>query len=177
MLTIRAGLVNLGRRNRMVSLTIEDIQDLFDLKVEGLFPLAQQIYESLHEIGSILILHKFATPAEFVMSRVAGSSAAKAVVALVEYFPVTFRDEYILSALSASSTSERNVYLYKKTQLVVSETNLLFGANNGTAGRHLEGFSFNDDIHQLTAFVDNVVVAMLRMEHVIVLCSGTCCQD
>eukprot|EP01126_Amoeba_proteus_P015386 TRINITY_DN1692_c0_g1_i1.p1 TRINITY_DN1692_c0_g1~~TRINITY_DN1692_c0_g1_i1.p1 ORF type:complete len:347 (-),score=40.37 TRINITY_DN1692_c0_g1_i1:196-1236(-) len=156
-LTIRAGLVRMGQQNSschakwLASLTVEEIREYFDLKVETLFPLADQLHTSINEIGTQLLAKGYETPGNFVMSNMT-HSATKAVSALVETFPLTFRDEYVVNG--------QEVCLYKKAQLVVSEMNVLFGQKFPVQ------FGYSD-IHQLTAFVDNVVVAMLRMNNVV----------
>eukprot|EP01040_Poterioochromonas_malhamensis_P006154 gene6154-6621_t len=165
-LTIRAGLVKLGQRNPrceanwLVSLTLDDIVEIFDLSAESLRPLAQQLFASIHEIGQQLIALGYSTPGEFVMNHLT-TSATTAVFALVNNFPLTFKDEYDVITLGGDTTPQ-HVCFYKKAQLVVSEMNMLFG------NRYPHKFSYSD-INQLTAFVDNVVVAMLRMNR-IVLC-------
>lgn len=156
-LTIRAGLVKMGQENPtcdskwLVSLSIEDVQKFFDLQQEQLLPLAEQLHTSIHEIGSRLLATGFSTPGDFVMSHMT-KSAENAVKCIVENFPLTFNDEYEIRG--------EQVCLYKKAQLVVSEINLLFRE------RFPDLFAYSD-IDTLTAFVDNVVVAMLRMNAVV----------
>jgi len=160
-LTIRAGLVRMGQMNStcdaiwLVSLSVDDIQKLFDLEATSLYPLAEQLHASVHEIGSQLLALGYHNPGEFVMKHMT-HSAVNAVSTIVETFPLTFKDEYMVGG--------QEVCLYKKAQLVVSEMNLLFGTRFPTK------FDY-PDINELTSFVDNVVVAMLRMHQVV------CCAD
>ncbi len=74
---------------------------------------------------------------------------------LVDAFPKTFDDRYVVH--------DKEVYFYKKAQLVVSELYARFGKAN-------DSYSFSD-VGSLTAFVDNVVVAMLR-KYEVVLCTA-----
>jgi tRNA splicing endonuclease len=167
-LTIRAGLVQLGIQDSscsaswLVSLTLADIQTLFDLKSTSdaetdLFPLAEQLYQSLHEFGTNLIELGFSTHGEYIEYKlVEGNySASKLVEYLVTDFPLTFQDEYHIPSHQSS------IYFYKKAQLVVSEIYMRFhqgGINNE--------FNFAD-IDSLTSFVDNVVVATMRLTGII----------
>ena len=151
-LTIRAGLVNMGKicsnsnANWLSSLTLEDIKSMFDLTTIHLELLAQYLLDDLHEIGNVLTSLNYSTPGAFIMENV--SIGASALVGrFVELFPLCFRDQYTIR--------EQEIYFYKKAQLVVSELYMRFAPEN-------EMFNF-PDIDKLTAFVDNVVVAMMRM--------------
>jgi hypothetical protein len=156
-LTIREGLVKMGQENPTMNvqwlceITKEHVEVFFDLHHSSLSPLVHQLYTSIHEIGEELLKLGYQTPGEFVMAKMT-SSAAKAVEALIDTFPLTFLDEYILCY--------QRVALYKKAQLVVSEMNMLF------ASRFPEQFAYSD-VDELTAFVDNVVVAMMRMNRIV----------
>jgi hypothetical protein len=156
-LTIRAGLVKMGQANPSMNslwlseITKEQVEDFFDLHHSCLFPLVQQLHTSIHEIGEELLKLGYQTPGEFVMAKMT-SSASKAVEALIDTFPLTFLDEYCLCY--------QRVAFYKKAQLVVSEMNMLF------ASRYPEQFAYSD-VNELTAFVDNVVVAMMRMNQIV----------
>lgn len=150
-LTIRDGLIKLGNKNPtcdslwLKNLTINEIEEFFDLSYPELKLLAQYIHEDLHEIGTVLDLNGYSTPGQFIQSNL-HLNACGLVNLFVTYFPLTFRDEYILNG--------NRICLFKKAQLVVSEIYLKFSPTNPL-------FQFND-IDSLTAFVDNVVVAMLR---------------
>ena len=79
--------------------------------------------------------------------------AAEMVWALVDTFPSTFDDRYILREAQA-------VCFFKKAQLVVGE---LFHRFREEDGR----FRFPDGDH-LTAYIDNVICATLRYKGVVV---------
>ena len=92
----------------------------------------------------------------------AGSPPAAALVAdLVSTFPGTFDDRYILR----DGTPERmEVALFKKAQLVVGELYHRFREEDAR-------FAFNDG-DRLTAFIDNVIVAVLRKVGVVRCCDA-----
>ena len=162
-LTIRAGLVKMGTVNSsmncsfLTSLTLGDIQAHFDLHNDELVPLAEYIKEDVFEIGTELLAQGFKTPGEFVVHHLdpdmsSGKGAEHLVRSLVELFPLTFSDEYIVN--------DQNVCFYKKAQLVVSEIHMRFPNMFAVS-----------DTDNLTAFVDNVVVAMMRMTAVVKCCA------
>jgi hypothetical protein len=150
--TIRAGLVNLGLANKaceatwLAGLTLADVQGFFDLNVNELRPLAVFLQEDLNELGTELLKRGFSTPGEFVEA-VVDQGATGMVAQLVETFPLTFNDQYEVGG--------QRVCFFKKAQLVVSELFMRFNEEN-------ERFNFTD-VNNLTAFVDNVVVAMMRL--------------
>ena len=155
-LTIRAGILKIGKEKSAMdadwlrSLTIEQVKDFFDCNVLDLAPLAKQLHQSIQEFGNQLGVLGFSTPGEFIATH-KSKGAAGLVEVLVNAFPLTFRDEYILD--------DQQICFYKKAQLVVSEIYMRFAR---------EDFSFKfADIDKLTAFVDNVVVAMMRMTNVV----------
>lgn len=158
-LTIRAGLIEMGKVSPglecewLRSLSLSNIQGFFDLQAEALQPLAQFILDDLHEISLNLISLGYRSPAEFIYSNI-HLHACGLVNLFVENFPLTFGDEYVLKG--------QKVCFYKKAQLVVSELFMRFKHD-------IPAFDF-PDIDELTAFVDNVVVAMLR-RYDIVQCS------
>jgi hypothetical protein len=157
--------------------------------------LAQYILADVHEIGGVLISHGYATPGAFVRDvvtrarvkddkvyggTIACGGATALTNALVTLFPLTFRDEYIIVPhQSNSAAQEQRVCFYKKAQLVVSEIHMRFRPKVPTAYSHaaadnvdnvLENNSsiyYFSDVDNLTAFVDNVVVAMMRMAGVV----------
>lgn len=143
----------------LIALTLEDIRRHFDLHHEDLLPLALYIKEDVFEIGTQLLARGYRTPGEFVADNVSPDpkqssgdrGVAHMVGALVENFPLTFRDEYIVN--------NQTVCFYKKAQLVVSEIYMRFP--------HM---FYSSDTDNLTAFVDNVVVAMMRMNGVVKCC-------
>jgi hypothetical protein len=151
-LSVRAGLVNMGRANPscpaawLCSLTQADIQIFFDLIHPELEPLARYIHEDIQEIGEKLTRGGFSTPGEFVTHHVAGG-AGHLVDTFVQNFPLCFRDEYVIR--------KQRVCFFKKAQLVVSELYMRFASE-------IPAFNFSD-VDNMTAFVDNVVVAMMRM--------------
>lgn len=157
-LTIRAGLVRLGQKDKscsaawMASMSLGEVQQFFDLQVQDLLPLAEFLREDINEMGSQLLAHGYKTPGEFLEDIIA-DGATQMVYKLVEYFPLTFKDEYCVN--------NQQVCFYKKAQLVVSEVYMRFY-------REDERFKFKD-IDNLTAFVDNVVVAMMRQNNIIVV--------
>ena len=156
--TIRAGLINLGQANPsceaqwLAALTLEEIKDMFDLKVESLLLLAKYLQEDLNELGRELIERGFKNPGKFIGS-IAEHGASYMVEKLVEFFPLTFKDEYVVNS--------QEVCFYKKAQLVVSEIYMRFYNEQ-------ERYNFVD-IDNLTAFVDNVVVAMMRQHECIMV--------
>ncbi len=158
-LTIRAGLINMGQQNPtceatwLSSLTLHDVATLFDLECGGeeLEPLAKQLQESIQEIGNQLTLSGFSCPGDFVVDKMK-DGASGLVQSLVDTFPLTFCDEYVVN--------DQQVCFYKKAQLVVSEIYMRFAKEDPAFEYH--------DIDNLTAFVDNVVVAMMRMTGIIV---------
>lgn len=164
---VRAGLVRLGAAQSppraaaasLSALTLPAVTDLFELDAPdgSLAPLAAQILCVCHEIGRALAARGARTLGAFVLDAVLPvapartGSAARLVDALVDAFPVTFDDAYV--AADAEGRPSR-VCLYKKAQLVASEL-------HGRFGRESPAFAFHD-FGRLTAFVDNVVVAMAR---------------
>jgi hypothetical protein len=160
-LTIRAGLINLGNRNPtcdsqwLQNLTLEHILEMFDLSYPELIPLAQFILVDLHEIGIQLLQNGYTTPGQFIQTNL-HLGAVGLVNLFVSLFPLTFRDEYSL----LQNGIPQRICFYKKAQLVVSEIFLRFSSSTA-AGEISENFLF-PDIDELTGFVDNVVVAMLR---------------
>ena len=162
-LTIRAGCVNLGKLSTkteadfLLSFDLAAVSRLFDIdNCIELEPLAEQIHSVLQEIGHSLKSKSFVSLSEFTKRFVSVEKDASLeeeknqlvipyVHSLVDSFPLTFRDEYTIG--------DKNVRLYKKAQLVVSEVHSLLLRSG------VSGFG---DINELTAFVDNVVVATLR---------------
>ena len=157
-LTIREGLIQLGNRNPtcdsqwLQQLTFEDILVMFDLSYPELMPLAHYLLNDLHEIGLQLLQNGYTTPGEFIRSNL-HLNAIGLVNLFVSLFPLTFRDEYFLH--------NQRISFYKKAQLVVSEIYLRFSTSSSSPPEISEKFLF-PDINELTGFVDNVVVAMLR---------------
>lgn len=155
-LTIRDGLIKLGNANPICdsiwlkNLSLLQIEEFFDLSFPELKLLAQYIHDDLHEIGTVLDQLGYTTPGQFIQSNLS-FQACGLVNLFVHLFPVTFRDEYVVN--------EQRVCLFKKAQLVVSEIFLRFSPLDTS-------FQFKD-INILTAFVDNVVVAMLRKYQII----------
>ena len=139
----------------LATLTVSDVQRLFDLcrtdqAARDLLPLSEQLCTVIHEFGTQLSRLGFATPGEYFVHRLRDSdaSAVRLVAHLVHDFPVTFNDSYTVDRAPGV------VCFYKKAQLVVSEVYMRFAATE---------LSQVTDIDGLTAFVDNVVVAMMRM--------------
>lgn len=155
-LTIRAGLVSLGTENNSISarwlcsLSVENIKRHFDLGHAELEALALNIHEDVQEIGNNLIAAGFETPGEYVMARVEGGAAAL-VEDMVHMFPLCFNDEYVVRS--------QTICFYKKAQLVVSELYMRFASEISVFNYH--------DVDHLTAFVDNVVVAVMRLYGVV----------
>lgn len=151
-LTVRAGLVKMGNAQPscpsqwLASLTLAEIKEFFDLRHSDLDPLAYQLLEAIHEFGTNLTTLGFANAGEFVSTH-APRGATHLVNVLVESFPNIFKDEYVVRG--------HPVCFYKKAQLVVSEIHMRFFRSS--PGKYCFG-----DIDNLTAFVDNVVVAMMR---------------
>jgi hypothetical protein len=118
-----------------------------------------QVLTVCHEIGRGLAARGQPSLGAFVLASVAGGGGAAALVdALVGAFPTTFDDSY--EVLDGAGAQAR-VALYKKAQLVASEL----------CGRYRDGpvpaLRFHD-FGRLTAFVDNVVVAMARQAGAVV---------
>lgn len=175
-LTIRAGLVRLGRASTrceaawLASRTRAELEALFELDSPdgSLDVLADHITAVVHELGCQLTARGFASMGAFVRFHLVRSKthpASTLVAALVDTFPTTFDDRYTYrgpavaadgsgSGEAADGVRGQEVFLFKKAQLVVSELFHRFAADDAA-------FAF-PDMPRLTAFVDNVVVAMLR---------------
>lgn len=178
-ITIRSGLISLGQVNPqfeskwLLSLSVGDVQHHFDLAAtelaaSELLPLAIQLHSSIQEFGSVLKRLGFANPGEYLTDRLeAGNySAVKLVAHLVQEFPLTFNDCYVVN--------DQEVFLYKKAQLVVSEIFMRFGYPSSSLDSPDEYLQLHNkiqllsrDIDDLTAFVDNVVVAVLRLSGIL----------
>jgi hypothetical protein len=169
-LTIRAGLVKMGKVNPALSaswlagLSTSELMEYFDLggNVDELTPLATQLTVSVNEIGASILSRGFTSPGHYLENvvgcdatggSVARTRASALVAELVATFPLTFMDEY--------TVNDQIVCFYKKAQLVVSELFMRFHEDFSAA------FNFAD-VDSLTAFVDNVVVAMMRKFRTIV---------
>lgn len=150
-LTIRAGLIKIGALNPTGSVSwlervsLGDVVEYFDLNHPNLLPLAEYIHIDICEITSQLRNLNFTNLGDFIMDNLS-NGAVGLVQVLVDTFPVTFRDEY--------ETCGQKVCFYKKAQLVVSELYMRFH-------KTVPAFNFAD-VNFLTAFVDNVVVAVMR---------------
>jgi hypothetical protein len=173
-LTVRAGLVRMGQcdpkmsSSWLASRTLEDVTEYFDLGGNTeLLPLASQLLVSIRELGENIAARGFASPGDYLASILgitnepipvssetvfAKFSASNLVAELVEAFPLTFKDEY--------SVNGQQVCFFKKAQLVVSELFMRFYQSSPRS------FNFQD-VDNMTAFVDNVVVAMIRKFEVI----------
>ena len=146
----------------LASRTTADIGELFGIvgdtpEALSLAPFVAQLTAVTNELGVAIGATGCSTVAEWLTSRIeaasaAGSPPAAALVAdLVSTFPSTFDDRYILR----DGTSEQmEVALFKKAQLVVGELYHRFRAEDSR-------FAFSDG-DRLTAFIDNVIVAVLR---------------
>jgi hypothetical protein len=155
-LTIRAGLIQMGTRNPsgevlwLERVTRSDIIQYFDLDHPQLLPLAEFVHADICEIASQLKSLQFTNLGDFIMSHL-DQGAMGLVQVLVDTFPLTFKDEYEICG--------QQVCFYKKAQLVVSELYMRFHKSN-------PAFKFAD-VDSLTAFVDNVVVAVMRRYEVV----------
>lgn len=179
-LTIRAGLVRLGQRDSSLSvsflqsLSLGDIQELFDLCPSPeaefeLIGLAQQIYEDIQEIASVLSSKHLSLVSDYIQQIMLQTDFRAPLIVghLVEDFPLTFRDEYMQRGDGGRDWS---VCLYKKAQLVVSELSCRFNRQTTTdidKDKDKGDRPHVRDVDLLTAFVDNVVVATLRAEGVL----------
>eukprot|EP00931_Biecheleriopsis_adriatica_P121541 TRINITY_DN96610_c0_g1_i1.p1 TRINITY_DN96610_c0_g1~~TRINITY_DN96610_c0_g1_i1.p1 ORF type:complete len:388 (-),score=48.04 TRINITY_DN96610_c0_g1_i1:25-1104(-) len=142
----------------LAGLSCDDIATLFKLRgAEELQPFVQQLRDVTQELGNGLIRGGWRTLADFVRTSLTAEStpgegrAASFVRRLVETFPRTFDDRYLIRG--------RPVFLYKKAQLVVGE---LFHRFRDEDPR----FAFADG-ELLTAFIDNVICAVLRKDGIV----------
>ncbi len=146
----------------LASRTAADIEQLFGIvgdtpEARALAPFVAQLTAVTNEIGTAVSAAGCDSVAEWLTRRMAAAAAVGAPPAaslvrdLVSEFPRTFDDRYVLR----DSTSEHmEVALFKKAQLVVGELYHRFRAED-------ERFAFSDG-SRLTAFIDNVIVAVLR---------------
>lgn len=143
----------------LASRTAVDVGALFGIggdsaEARTLEPFVAQLTAVVNELGTAIGAASCATVAEWLMSRLAAADAAgtppaAALVSdLVVTFPFTFDDRYQLRG------GAQEVVLFKKAQLVVGELYHRFRAEDPR-------FAFRDG-DCLTAFIDNVIVAVLR---------------
>lgn len=159
--TVKPGLLSMLREQPtlpaswLASLTLDRVAKFFGLA--GAVPLegfAKQLTHVCHEVGVSIGRSGEATVGEWLMARL-GHGAGALVAELIRAFPSTFDDRYMLRG--------REVCLYKKAQLVVGELYHRFHHEDPR-------FDFADG-SQLTAFIDNVICAVLRRDG-IVTCSA-----
>lgn len=145
-----------------VKLSALDDADVSRLwRIEGersapLGPFVASLRMVCNELGRNLLSRGHETMASFVSGclwrhRCSATPASMLVAELVAAFPATFDDRHTLRG--------REVCLYKKAQLVVGELYHRFRAEDAR-------FAFGDG-DTLTAFIDNVICAVLRKEGVI----------
>jgi hypothetical protein len=156
----------------LASRTAADIGELFGIVGEtpealALAPFVAQLTAVANELGTAIGASGCSTVAEWLSSRLdaasaAGSPPAAALVGdLVLTFPRTFDDRY---ALRDGTPEQMEVALYKKAQLVAGELYHRFRVEDPR-------FAFSDG-DCLTAFIDNVIVAVLRKVGVVRCCDA-----
>jgi hypothetical protein len=151
------------------SRTAKDVSKLFSISVvdddgdstervnaaaKELVPFVQQLTDVINEVGGSIGRQGFDTVESWLVHHMneaasssdSGNTAGQLVKNLVESFPSTFDDKYVLKG--------RPVTLYKKAQLVVGELYHRFRKEDPR-------YDFPDG-GKLTAFIDNVIVAVLR---------------
>jgi len=149
--------------SELESIQQESVEGHFGLSgYSSLAPLALYLTKVIQEIGSQLKEHGWCTLSEFVMSCVKkhvdeARPAALLVHDLVETFPFTFNDRHNIASFG-------DVFFYKKAQLVVGELYHRFRQEDVR-------FDFRDG-HLLTAFIDNVICAVLCKDGVVVTSSA-----
>mmetsp|Transcript_6775 Transcript_6775/g.8192 ORF Transcript_6775/g.8192 Transcript_6775/m.8192 type:complete len:343 (-) Transcript_6775:1349-2377(-) len=156
--TVKPGIEELYRRNSdlqgdwLANLSEKDVEDAFALQgavslkglVNGLRTVANEVGSKVKEIGHETVGDFIITEVERLASD--QNPAAKLVESLVTNFPLTFRDQYEVNGHS--------VCLFKKAQLVVGELYHRFRNEDSR-------FNFKDG-DELTAFIDNVICAVMR---------------
>jgi hypothetical protein len=157
----------------LASLHVPDVASLF--RIEGkpsLIPFATQLTRVCNEIGQSLQKRNFLSIAEFLKSFFSSPRnapplpsseepqyfASDLVRLLVKTFPFTFNDVYTIRGVK--------VCFYKKAQLIAGE---LFHRFRSVDSR----FAFADAETILTAFIDNVIVACLRKDMIVVVRSDS----
>ena len=182
----------------LASRTEADIQTLFGIvgdtsEALALAPFVAQLTAVTNELGTAICDAGCSTVAEWLTSRMEASSgpgstpAAALVGDLVSTFPRTFDDRYILR----DGTTERmEVALFKKVsfnrapcqtpRLLLTEAALTICSTKAqlVVGELYHRFREEDsrfafsDGHRLTAFIDNVIVAVLRKVGVVRCCDA-----
>lgn len=195
--------------SKLARISVDSVKSLFDIEHDSLELLAIQIHSVIVELGTVLSMRlKMDSLAEFVRSVVGPGPSqspdlceaalppcARLADALVRHFPITFRDEYAMEtcnryAPDLSSGASIRVAFFKKAQLTVSEMFLAARQRHNSCAHsevpHADVVFLHNELgkdwDQLTAFVDNVVVACLRFRGIIVCSnaltnaieSGTC---
>lgn len=132
---------------------------------QPLMELAELFLVVCNEIGTQCLARGFKSLGAMILAKAQQQeqqeqrkmTANDLVSLLVDSFSKTFDDRYRYS--NASGEDEITVFLYKKAQLVVGELFYRF--------RNEEPLLNFADGERLTAFVDNVIVAALRLEGVV----------
>lgn len=141
----------------LAALTTDDVARLFQLEGKpALSGFVEQLTSVCRELGGELVKRGLSTVSAFLQTFFTAASqqtAANLVKHLVETFPITFND--------AHTVRGRSVIFYKKAQLVVGELYHRFRAED-------KRFCFPDADDELTAFIDNVIVACLRKDKLVV---------
>lgn len=161
--TVKPGVEALWAANPMlkakpfVDMTCGEVATLFSLQNNPqVAPFVELLTKVCNEVGTGLQKAGFDTAGDYIehhVERLKTSSNAASLLTkeLVDRFPFTFNDVYNLF--------DQKVFLYKKAQLVVGE--LCFRFRD-------EDVRYNfQDLSKLTAFIDNVIVAVLRKHGVV----------
>jgi hypothetical protein len=148
---------NLGLTSEwLCSLTLHDVASAFSLQNNSsLDLLVKYLLDALHELGTNSVyfgsLEAFVT-ATFEKTSPSAAPAGNFILALVNQFPKTFDDQYIIRT--------QRVCFFKKAQLVVGEMYHRFRDEDSR-------FAFSDG-ELLTAYVDNVICAAMRYKGIVV---------
>lgn len=149
-----AWLLSLTHNQVAQAFGLQDIQEQND----SLHTLVEYLVLVLHDLGRGVEKEKCISLQEFVQKTLAAQSqsstpAGDFVWTLVDMFPTTFNDRYLVR----EGTEE--VCFFKKAQLVTGELFHRFRQED-------KRFQFVDG-DQLTAYIDNVIVATLRYKQII----------
>jgi hypothetical protein len=143
----------------LAEMPFDEVERFFALEgTQALRPFVSGLVAVCNEIGQELTRRRVGTVGEFIIAMVEEhrshpSPAAALVQVLADGFPGAFDDRHTIRG--------RSIYFYKKAQLVVGE---LYHRFRGEDAR----FAFKDG-DRLTAFVDNVISAVLRKQGMLVV--------
>eukprot|EP00924_Labyrinthula_sp_SR-Ha-C_P015829 augustus_masked-scaffold_4-processed-gene-10.41-mRNA-1 protein AED:0.48 eAED:0.48 QI:0/0/0/0.33/1/1/3/0/3038 len=140
------------------NLTVEKVHLFFQLNVsekDPLFFIVYSLKKVFNEIGETLERKEMKNISDYVRNILFAADTQNKfdllVGSLVNDFPYTYDDSY---EVQFENSNPNKVYLYKKAQLSVGE--LYFGLRDAD-----EIFNFKD-AQEATAFIDNVICAVVR---------------